>query len=144
MDYIVEELNKENLNNSIFDTLENLKPGEINGNLEEARKSLKEIQHNPNHKIFAAFIDNKIIGLTTIFLERKFIFDFGYKAYIEDVVVNQKYEKKGIGSVLIKKAIDFAKQKRVKKIVLTCKDDKITFYEKFGFKKLTNSMSVEF
>lgn len=77
------------------------------GQLREApaKAKLKEVNTNPLHKIFVAVTtnDNKsqVIGTTTLLLEPKFIFGGGKVGHIEDVSVKARYQRKGIGFILV-------------------------------------------
>ncbi|MGF6907475.1 GNAT family N-acetyltransferase [Fusobacterium sp. PH5-44] len=44
-----------------------------------------------------------------------------------------EYRKNGIGAMLIKELIDISKKRGKIAVVLTCKNEKIHYYEKFGF-----------
>ena len=57
-------------------------------------------------------------------------------ALLEDVYVDPKYQKKGFGSLIVKKAIEKAEEKGCYKIIATFRHSKPhlkKFYEKFGF-----------
>lgn len=49
------------------------------------------------------------------------------------IAVRPEYQHQGIGGKLMKHLIADAKRRNKKGIVLTCKDEKIGFYESFGF-----------
>ncbi len=58
-------------------------------------------------------------------------------AFMEDVFVEEKYRKKGLGTELVKTAIDQAKAEGCYKIICTSRYDRETvhkWYEKLGFK----------
>jgi ribosomal protein S18 acetylase RimI-like enzyme len=58
----------------------------------------------------------------------------GIRAYIEDVVVEKKYRKKGIGKSLLNILLKYAKKKNCYKIVLESKKKNINFYKSCGYK----------
>ena len=58
------------------------------------------------------------------------------------VVTHPKYQHQGLASRLMLRFIEEAKVERRKGIVLTCKEEKITFYEQFGFRNEGISSSV--
>lgn len=58
----------------------------------------------------------------------------GVRAYIEDVVVEKEYRKKGIGKSLINILFKYAKKKSCYKIVLESKKKNINFYRSCGYK----------
>lgn len=70
------------------------------------------------------------------------IWDGGYAAYICDVMVSPEYQRKGIGSQMINKIMNYLKNqlKSGWKIMITLvsAQGKESFYEKFGFEKRPN------
>lgn len=103
---------------------------------------LDTIKLNPFHRILIAKINDKIVGSTTILIEPKFIHDLSKIGHIEDVVVDSNYRSRGIGHLLIKKAIEFGKEMGCYKIILDCSEKNIGFYEKFGFVKKELQMAL--
>ena len=85
----------------------------------------------------------KIVGTASILIEQKFIHNGSCVGHIEDVVVHKNYEGKGIGSLLIKKCIEIAKEYKCYKIILDCNSSKTGFYEKFGFKSNSLCMRLD-
>jgi len=51
------------------------------------------------------------------------------------------FRKNGIGAKLLDNLIDLSKKREKKGVILTCKDTKIKYYEKFGFKNQGVSVS---
>lgn len=81
----------------------------------------------------------KIVGMGRV------LFDYGYTAYIGDVIIHPEYQGQGIGSHIVKSLMD-------KTLDATCEGDRIMFilgaakgkeefYEKFGFKMRPNEYS---
>lgn len=81
-----------------------------------------------------------IVGTTSIFFEQKFINSGGIVGHIEDVAVHPDAQGSGTGSMLVREAIDLAKQKGCYKVILDCADGVIPFYEKLGFYKWEMAM----
>ncbi len=65
------------------------------------------------------------------------LFDFGYTAYITDVIVHPDYQGKGIGTQLVNNILDFLKENsdenEFMSYVLIANKGKEDFYKKFGF-----------
>lgn len=81
----------------------------------------------------------KIVGMGRV------LFDYGYTAYIGDVIIHPEYQGQGIGSHIVKSLMD-------KTLDATCEGDRIMFilgaakgkeefYEKFGFEMRPNEYS---
>ena len=75
-------------------------------------------------------------GENTIAMSR-LMFDFGYTAYIADVIVLPEYQGQGIGRSMIEKIFDYVGEHTSKgemiSYVLVAAEGKETFYEKLGF-----------
>jgi dTDP-4-amino-4,6-dideoxygalactose transaminase/predicted N-acetyltransferase YhbS len=81
--------------------------------------------------IFVAIVDDEIVGHFRLFIEEKFKDSVGH---IEDVMVLSAYRNLGIGSLLLKFAVDwFDAQNECYKLVLSCKPEKVCFYDRVGF-----------
>ncbi|HET6517263.1 MAG TPA: GNAT family N-acetyltransferase [Nitrosopumilaceae archaeon] len=138
-DVKIREIEKSDLEKGFLESLDSLRKAS-DLDLEKAIEVLKNIKSNPNHKIFVAVVDDRIIGSTTLLIEPKFIHKAGHVGHIEDVVVSKNFQGRGVGEKLIKASLDFAKNKGCYKTILDCSDDVKPFYEKIGFKKHSNSM----
>lgn len=84
----------------------------------------------------------EIIGTGTIIYEQKIIHNGGLVAHIEDVVVAEKYRKKGYGRVIVEELKRRAREKGCYKILLNCSKNLEKFYEKNGF--LNRNLEMEF
>lgn len=110
---------------------------------EKTKEIFNKIKSNPNHEVFVAVLDSKVIGSTTLLIEPKFIHKGGKVGHIEDVVIAKEYQGTGIGEKLINFVLDHAKQNQCYKTILDCTDDLKQFYEKIGFKKHSNCMRFD-
>ncbi|MEO9309071.1 MAG: GNAT family N-acetyltransferase [Nitrososphaera sp.] len=107
---------------------------------QKAKSILKKLSKNPNHIIFVAVQGDRIIGSTTLLVEQKFIHGGGKVGHIEDVVVDARHQGKGIGEMMIKYVLDYAKKQGCYKTILDCDDKVKPFYEKLGFEHHSNGM----
>ena len=138
----IREIEEGDLEKGFLETLDFLRnTSSIDKN--KAKEILKKIKQNPNHIIYVAIDDKKIIGSTTLLIEQKFIHDGGLVGHIEDVVVRKDYERKGIGIKLVTSMLERAKEKNCYKTILDCKDDVKQFYERIGFKRESNGMRYD-
>jgi glucosamine-phosphate N-acetyltransferase len=110
---------------------------------EKSKEIFNKIKSNPNHVVFVAVLDSKVIGSTTLLIEPKFIHKGGKVGHIEDVVIAKEHQGTGIGEKLINFVLDHAKQNQCYKTILDCTDDLKQFYEKIGFKKHSNCMRFD-
>ena len=138
----IREIEEDDLENGFLKTLDFLRnTSGLDKN--NAKEILKKIKQNPNHIIYVAIDDKKIIGSTTLLIEQKFIHNGGLVGHIEDVVVRKDYERKGIGIKLVTSMLERAKEKNCYKTILDCKDDVKQFYDKIGFKRESNCMRYD-
>ena len=133
---IIKELEKDYLIDSFFDTLSNLTEiGKDVYNKEFSQKILEKIKNAGNIRIFVAMKDSDIVGSITAIIEQKFIHNGGKICHIEDVVTRKGFEKLGIGSLLVEKVLELAKNEKCYKVILNCSDYNSKFYENLGFYK---------
>ena len=139
---IIREIEEDDLEKGFLETLDFLRnASDLDKN--KANEILKKIKQNPNHIIYVAIDNKKIVGSTTLLIEQKFIHDGGLVGHIEDVVVRKDYEGKGIGIKLVTSMLERAKEKNCYKTILDCKDDVKQFYERIGFKRESNGMRYD-
>ena len=139
---IIREIEEDDLEKGFLETLDFLRnASDLDKN--KANEILKKIKQNPNHIIYVAIDNKKIVGSTTLLIEQKFIHDGGLVGHIEDVVVRKDYERKGIGIKLVTSLLERAKEKNCYKTILDCKDDVKQFYERIGFKHESNGMRYD-
>lgn len=96
--------------------------------------------HNiPNNQhIFVIEENNKIIAYGSIIIEYKIIHNLGKVAHMEDIVVHNDYRKKGVGKIMVEHLVDFSRKNGCYKIIASCNDKNISFYNKLGFNKHHN------
>ena len=99
-----------------------------------SKKHLTQIIQSDNSFLFLAENEGIIGSLTLIIIQ----IPTCTKAWIEDVVVDEKMRGKGIGKKLIEFGIEFAKNKGISKIDLTSRPERKAaneLYGKLGFKR---------
>lgn len=96
---------------------------------------LREVVDQPDVYIYAAMLDDEIIGIVigivALTLLRKTM-------YIEEMVVDEEHRGKGAGKLLVEHALSKAQEMGVKEIDLTSNASRtsaIALYESFGFQK---------
>jgi ribosomal protein S18 acetylase RimI-like enzyme len=94
---------------------------------------LRTIVNDKNTVLVVVKDGEKIIGLSSLYILHK----IGRRsAYIEDVVVDSAYRGKGLGEQLVRKTIEIARSKDVKKLYLTSRAEHAaahSLYKKVGF-----------
>jgi ribosomal protein S18 acetylase RimI-like enzyme len=85
---------------------------------------------DPDKTIFFAYLDGQLAG--QIILRQ----NWNNFAYIEDITVDVKFRRQGIGKILISQAIDWAKRKKLPGLMLETQNNNLNacrFYERLGF-----------
>ena len=141
-DVKIREITEQDLSKGFLESLDSLRKAS-NLSQKKAREILDKIKSNPNHIIYVAELDSKIVGATTLFIEPKFIHEGGLVGHIEDVAVRKEYQGTGIGQKVVKALLAYAKKQGCYKTILDCTDDLVPFYEKMGFKRHSNSMRFD-
>ena len=138
----IRKIKEEDFEKGFLETLSNLSPVGLTS--KKAREIYKKyIRNNSVYNIFVAELENKVVGAITLLIEQKFIHSGGKVGHIEDVVVREKYQGKGIGKALVKKVITEAKRQNCYKIILDCSKGNIPFYKKIGFRRHEIEMRMD-
>ena len=106
---------------------------------------LSKIIRSPNSFLIVSQLDEEIVGMVTLLTSR---LPTGIKAFIEDVVVEERFRGQRIGEKLVEKATEIAKQQGSHSIDLTSKPSRVAaneLYKKVGFKQReTNVYRLKF
>ena len=84
---------------------------------------------------------DKVVGLGTVFMERKFQRGISSVGHIEDIAVDEKQQGKKLGLRIIQALSYISENSGAYKTILNCSDKNIPFYEKCGFAKKENEMA---
>ena len=141
-DILVRKILESDLDAGFLESLDSLrKSSDLDKN--KAKEILKKINQNPDHTIFVAYYQGRVIGSTTLIIEQKFIHGGGKVGHIEDVVVSKEFQSKGIGVIIIKAVLEYARSQGCYKTILDCDDSVRPFYEKLGFARHSNGMRYD-
>lgn len=103
-----------------------------NFNKEISQEVFNEYITNKDIKIIVFIYKNKVIGAGSLFKLNKI--HNNPIGQIEDIIIDEKYRKKGIGKMIIEKLKDIALNDfKCYKVVLNCSTKNIGFYEKCNF-----------
>ena len=89
-------------------------------------------------------VNDNIVGIGTILIEKKIIHSFKSVGHIEDIVIDKEHIGKKYGKYLIKYLLDKARLNNCYKAILDCNVDIQGFYEYCGFKNKGMCMGYYF
>jgi ribosomal protein S18 acetylase RimI-like enzyme len=127
----IEEIVK--VDDKLLTAMNHLIPQLSNSNSPPDRSALEEIVASDFSMLLAAFIDGEIVGSLTLIV---FGIPTGKRAWIEDVVVDEKCRNKGVGEALNQNAINIARQLGAKTVDLTSRPSREAanrLYNRLGF-----------
>ena len=85
-------------------------------------------------RIAVSIIENKVVGFIIF---KKVLWTGGYSGFIEEVAVDSKHQRKGVGKALIKHAEDFFRKNKIKEVSLmsNAKSKAFKIYKRLKYKK---------
>jgi glucosamine-phosphate N-acetyltransferase len=96
-----------------------------------------------NVRTFVAESAGRVVGAVTLLIERKFIHGGGSVGHIEDVAVDRRHQRRGIGTALVEHAIEAARHAGCYKVILDCFDPLVPFYERMGFRPFNRGLRLD-
>ncbi len=121
-----------------------------NGNIldqHSAEAMLDQMENYPNYTLYVTMIENKVVGSFALLIMDNLAHMGTPSAVVEDVVVHSKWRSRGIGSRMIRFAMEKAKDAKCYKLVLSCsinRDRAHKFYKSLGFEKHGYSFLIRF
>lgn len=101
-------------------------------------RGLRLILEQPNRgRIFVLRSANRIIGMINLLFTISTA-EGGFVILLEDLVIHESFRGQGMGSELLKYAIDYARQKDFLRITLLTdriREESLVFFEKHGFQR---------
>lgn len=127
---------------SIIHLLEQFKKDNLNISQKKFEEFISQL--DKHHTIFVIEKQQKIICCGTILIESKLLHNFGKVGHIEDVITDSQFRGQGLGKKIIESLVNYGRQQECYKIILNCTNKNILFYEKCGFTRKENQMSLYF
>src|SRR5512133_1136058 len=101
-------------------------------------EAFEQINSDPNHQLIVAESNGRIIGTFHLIFLPSISYQGGLRAQIESVRVDREHQNLGIGSEMMKWAIERAKERSAHIVQLTThnsREDAHRFYERLGFER---------
>lgn len=128
---------------SICNLVQQLSPGFSHDYRNAKEKFKSHIEPSPDYYLWVAEADGEILGTAMMHLQHKLSYHCGTAAHLEDVVVDVSARGLGIGKKLVESAVAVAKEHDCYKIMLTCFEKTIPYYEQLGFSVHDTGMRME-
>ncbi|MGD6830686.1 N-acetyltransferase family protein [Sutcliffiella halmapala] len=109
-------------------------------------KAFQAITSDPNNELIVACHSNEVIGVQQITFTPYLTHQGGWRATVEGVRTLSSERGKGIGSELIRYAIQRAKERGCHLIQLTTdkqREDALRFYERLGFEATHEGLKMK-
>ncbi|KGK88103.1 sortase [Desulfosporosinus sp. HMP52] len=112
----------------------------------KAKEYLLESINDSNKGLFVAEADSKVVGFAECYLQKSSNFPIIKKRewiQLDGIAVREGYQKHGIGRLLLRRVIEWAKNKDVDRIelkVYSFNSNAEQFYARNGFRELSKAM----
>lgn len=100
-------------------------------------KAFRAIDSDPNIELIVAYVGDTVVGVEQVTFTPHITYQGGWRATIEGVRTASSERGKGLGSQMIRFAIERAKERGCHVVQLTTdkkRMDALRFYERLGFK----------
>jgi len=122
----------------IYETIKALSPAEPLTPM--TRDRFWSEYENGLNKTFVATSHGRIVAMISVWVIRRIAQGGALVGRIEDVIVHPDFQGKGLGTKLMEEAEKYCENIGVYCERLSCSEDKVPFYEKFGFVRHSVSM----
>ncbi len=122
------------------------KDREVSDNFSNYKKAFDEIMADKNNFLMVIELEKEVIGTCHLTIMPSLTLQGSKRMNIEAVRVDEKFSGQGIGSWMMQKAIEFAKNNEIKIVQLTTNKkrfDAHRFYERLGFEKTHEGMKLK-
>lgn len=107
------------------------------------QETFKKRAQDPLYTTYVALHNDRVIGTGTLLLEHKFFWDCRHYGHLEDVVVDEKYRRQGIGKTIVDALFKEAKNTDCFRIICECPQNTVPFFEKFGLIDYGKEMHIK-
>lgn len=105
--------------------------------LESYYVAFEQISQDPNHELIVAERNGEVVGTLHLIFLPSVSFQGGLRAQVESVRVDKRFQSRGIGSEMMKWAMERARGRGAHVVQLTTHKSRLDahrFYERLGFK----------
>ena len=145
MDLIIRKATLDDVKNILNIYAEALDNGKVI-TVEKAQEIFLKQQQYPNYQVFIALYEQQTVGTFALLIMENMAHNGTPSAVVEDVGVLPTMQSKGIGKLMLKFALKYAKEKGCYKMSLSSnhrREKAHQFYESLGFNKHGFSFLME-
>jgi GNAT superfamily N-acetyltransferase len=96
----------------------------------------------PSTKHLGLFIEEKLVGVVSVFKNKNTIFNIENQFQIRGMAVLPEFQKKGFGENLVKHCENYVKSATKTIIWFNARENAVPFYEKLGYNKIGDPFSI--
>ena len=118
--------------------------GDVLG-IEEARTLLRRFLRYPDYKLYVGCLDQKVVGTFALLIVENLAHRGARSGLVEDVVVAVEHQRQGIGTQMMRFALDRCREAGCYKMALSSSLQRSAahgFYESLGFMRHGYSFSI--
>lgn len=144
-EFLIRPIEKDDLHDEYYELLGQLTLVDSSSmSLEKSMQILEK--QSEDHKIYVIECKETgaIVGSGTLFVESKFIRNYGKVGHIEDIVICHKQRGSGLGKLLLSFLTKESKKQGCYKCILDCSEENVKFYEKCSYVKKGIQMGIYF
>ena len=140
MQLIIREMTGPDLAHGLLESLTAL--AEVNLSFEEAAEVFRA-RMRAGIRTYVACVGDHVVGTVSLVVEQKFIHKGGKVGHIEDVAVHPDCRHLRVGSALVRHATQQARKLGCYKVILSCFERLVPFYEGLGYHKHDVGMRID-
>jgi glucosamine-phosphate N-acetyltransferase len=132
--YQIDKLDKSDYNRGFLKLLEQLTVVEADSiSYDDFVKRLEETDMSVY--VIRNISSDKVVATGSMYIEKKFIHSLGKVGHIEDVVVDKEYRGMNFGKAMVNRLTEVAEETGCYKVILSCAQKNVKFYENCGYSK---------
>jgi glucosamine-phosphate N-acetyltransferase len=136
---VVRDLQESDFDTGFLEALEALT--DVGLNAAKARVLYEEWP--PDQHVYVAVCQTRVVGTASLLVERKFIHAGGRVGHLEDVAISRTGQFRGVGTALVRHAVEQARGFGCYKVILDCAEPVVGFYERLGFRPHNRGLRLD-
>jgi glucosamine-phosphate N-acetyltransferase len=137
--FVIRDLQESDFDNGFLEALEALT--DVGLSAAQARDLYRGWP--PDQHVYVAVCQERVVGTASLLVERKFIHAGGRVGHLEDVAVGRAGQFHGVGTALVRHAVEQARRFGCYKVILDCADAVVGFYERLGFRPHNHGLRLD-